>query len=60
MSTRTLKVRTQPDEGARAFGPACDTNHTRVAELREKWPPARETHRGPHARLCEATAIPRR
>ena len=31
----------------------CDTNYTCVAKLRKQWLPARETHRGMHARLRE-------
>ncbi|ANP53375.1 acetamidase/formamidase [Streptomyces griseochromogenes] len=31
----------------------CDTNYTCVAKLRKEWLPARETHRGLHARLRE-------
>lgn len=38
----------------------CDTNHTCVAELRKKWLPACETHRGIHARLRETAATLRR
>ncbi|OSZ60728.1 acetamidase [Streptomyces pharetrae CZA14] len=34
----------------------CDTNYTCVAKLRKDWLPARETHRGLHARLRE-TAV---
>ncbi|WP_428950331.1 hypothetical protein [Streptomyces sp. cg35] len=38
----------------------CDTDDTCVAELREERPPARETHRGLHARPRESTAtLPR-
>lgn len=38
----------------------CDTNYTCVAKLRKDWLPARETHRGLHARLREvATTLPR-
>ncbi|WP_371749459.1 acetamidase/formamidase family protein [Streptomyces sp. NBC_01283] len=35
----------------------CDTNYTCVAKLRKEWPPARETHRGLHARLREAAVL---
>ncbi|MEU5539303.1 acetamidase/formamidase family protein [Streptomyces sp. NPDC020362] len=31
----------------------CDTNYTCVAKLRKEWLPARDTHRGMHARLRE-------
>ncbi|AJP00867.1 acetamidase [Streptomyces cyaneogriseus subsp. noncyanogenus] len=34
----------------------CDTNYTCVAKLRKQWLPARETHRGVHARLREVAA----
>lgn len=34
----------------------CDTNYTCVAKLRKQWLPARETHRGMHARLREVAA----
>ncbi|MEU3613389.1 acetamidase/formamidase family protein [Streptomyces sp. NPDC006872] len=34
----------------------CDTNYTCVAKLRKEWLPARETHRGVHARLRETAA----
>ncbi|MDO0931205.1 acetamidase/formamidase family protein [Streptomyces sp. DG2A-72] len=34
----------------------CDTNYTCVAKLRKQWLPARETHRGVHARLRETAA----
>ncbi|GAA2442009.1 acetamidase/formamidase family protein [Streptomyces glaucus] len=34
----------------------CDTNYTCVAKLRKQWLPARETHRGTHARLRETAA----
>ncbi|POX40820.1 acetamidase/formamidase family protein [Streptomyces sp. Ru72] len=38
----------------------CDTNYTCVAKLRKEWLPARETHRGIHARMREtATALGR-
>ncbi len=36
----------------------CDTNYTCVAKIRKEWLPARETHRGLHARLREtATSL---
>ncbi|MFF8657555.1 acetamidase/formamidase family protein [Streptomyces huasconensis] len=35
----------------------CDTNYTCVAKLRKEWLPARETHRGMHARLRETAAV---
>ncbi|MGW5731835.1 MULTISPECIES: acetamidase/formamidase family protein [Streptomyces] len=35
----------------------CDTNYTCVAKLRKEWLPARETHRGVHARLRETAAL---
>ncbi|AWW40911.1 acetamidase [Streptomyces sp. AS58] len=38
----------------------CDTNYTCVAKLRKEWLPARETHRGLHARLRETAAALRR
>ncbi|MGW5661466.1 acetamidase/formamidase family protein [Streptomyces sp. NPDC003758] len=34
----------------------CDTNYTCVAKLRKEWLPARETHRGIHARMRETAA----
>ncbi|MFI8535140.1 acetamidase/formamidase family protein [Streptomyces aquilus] len=34
----------------------CDTNYTCVAKIRKEWLPARETHRGVHARLRETAA----
>ncbi|GHK01992.1 amidase [Streptomyces sp. Y2F8-2] len=34
----------------------CDTNYTCVAKLRKQWLPARETHRGIHARMRETAA----
>ncbi|MFJ2886336.1 acetamidase/formamidase family protein [Streptomyces sp. NPDC087305] len=34
----------------------CDTNYTCVAKIRKEWLPARETHRGLHARLRETAA----
>ncbi|MEU9987823.1 acetamidase/formamidase family protein [Streptomyces sp. NPDC048045] len=35
----------------------CDTNYTCVAKLRKEWLPARETHRGLHARLRETARV---
>lgn len=34
----------------------CDTNYTCAAKLRKEWLPAREKHRGIHARLRETAA----
>ncbi|CAM5255120.1 Transposase OS=Streptomyces aurantiogriseus OX=66870 GN=GCM10010251_61680 PE=4 SV=1 [Streptomyces aurantiogriseus] len=34
----------------------CDTKNTRAAKIHKEWLPARETHRGLHARLRETAA----
>ncbi|MFF1697621.1 hypothetical protein ACFVXC_29060 [Streptomyces sp. NPDC058257] len=36
----------------------CDTNYTCAAKLRKEWLPARETHRGLHARPRGAATLP--
>lgn len=45
--------------GGSPLANVCDTDYTCVAKLRREGPPARETHRGIHARLRERAKAPR-